>query len=236
VGPPADGRGSLRSGARAAVFKAQIERIRGEAETALGELGRSTGPNQSTSELRAYVQGFWSNLESVLDWAERASPARGFDFIQREVVRQTPRRLSVEIEDDGCGSEATAQILRRSPSTAVLILSMHSDERYVVRAIEAVHAGKTFFSPAVAKVLSGRDTEAPRSQEVEDRYDLLTEREREIYQLLAEGESNKEIASLLCLSLHTVETHRTRGMDKLGLHSAAELVLSAVRRGLVGLP
>ncbi|MGC9971661.1 MAG: sensor histidine kinase [Bryobacteraceae bacterium] len=74
---------------RTGVFKAQIERVRGEAETALGELGRLTGPNQSTSELRAHVQGFWSNLESVLDWAEGSSPARGFDFIQREVM---PRR------------------------------------------------------------------------------------------------------------------------------------------------
>ncbi len=68
---------------------------------------------------------------------------------------------------------------------------------------------------------------------VEDRYDLLTERERQIYQLLAEGKSNKEIAGMLNLSLHTVETHRTRIMDKLDVHTSAELVLSAVRRGLV---
>ena len=74
---------------RTSVFKAQLERVRGEAETALGELGRLTGPDQSTSELQAHVRGFWSNLESVLEWVEGASPARGFDFIQREVV---PRR------------------------------------------------------------------------------------------------------------------------------------------------
>jgi DNA-binding NarL/FixJ family response regulator len=67
----------------------------------------------------------------------------------------------------------------------------------------------------------------------DDRYEALTDRERHIYQLLAEGNSNKEIAGLLNLSLHTVETHRSRIMEKLGLHSAAELVLSAVRRGLV---
>lgn len=155
------------------------------------------------------------------------------------------------------GIEATAQILRRSPETAVLILSMHSDERYVVRALKAgargyllkdtveqelieaiqrVHAGQSFFSPAVATVLSKRDQGGAGGAEVEDRYELLTEREREVYQLLAEGKSNKEIATLLGLSLHTVETHRTRVMEKLRLHSAAELVLSAVRRGLAGLP
>jgi DNA-binding NarL/FixJ family response regulator len=68
---------------------------------------------------------------------------------------------------------------------------------------------------------------------VEDRYELLTERERQVYQLLAEGNSNKDIANRLNLSLHTVETHRSRIMEKLGIHSTAELVLSAVRRGLV---
>ena len=66
-----------------------------------------------------------------------------------------------------------------------------------------------------------------------DRFELLTDRERQVYQLLAEGNSNKEIANLLGLSLHTVETHRSRIMEKLNVHSTAELVLSAVRRGLV---
>jgi two-component system, NarL family, response regulator NreC len=149
------------------------------------------------------------------------------------------------------GIEATAQIIRQSPDTGVLILSMYSDERYVMRAVKAgargyllkdtleeglieaiqsVHAGQAYFSPSVAKLLQeahGRD------EQFEDRYDLLTDRERQLYHLLAEGRSNKEIAARLALSLHTVETHRTRIMDKLGVHSIAELVLSAVRRGLV---
>jgi len=152
------------------------------------------------------------------------------------------------------GIEATAQILRRSPRTAVLILSMHNDERYVVRALKAgargyllkdsveqdlIQAiqfaleGRSFFSPAVAELLASRKSSMLVPDKVEDRYDLLTERERQIYQLLAEGQSNKEIASLLGLSLHTVETHRTRIMEKMDVHGAAELVLSAVRRGLV---
>lgn len=150
------------------------------------------------------------------------------------------------------GLEATAQILKRVPRTAVLILSMYNDARYVARAlktgargyllkdsveedlvgaIQLACQGKPFFSPAVAAQLMRQSNLV--SAAVEDRYELLTERERQVYQLLAEGKANKEIANLLGLSLHTVETHRTRIMEKLDVHSAAELVLSAVRRGLV---
>ena len=152
------------------------------------------------------------------------------------------------------GIEATAQILRHAPGTAVLILSMYSDERYVIRAVKAgargyllkdtleegliqaiqdVHAGKAYFSPSVAKILQETHGRGVEERSFEDRYELLTERERQLYHLLAEGRSNKEIATRLGLSLHTVETHRTRIMDKLGVHSIAELVLSAVRRGLI---
>jgi two-component system response regulator NreC len=149
------------------------------------------------------------------------------------------------------GLEATAQMPRRSPRTKVLILSMYGDERYVTRAvnsgargyllkdsveedllqaIRAVHAGQNYFSPDVARTLAEN---YKLHKQVEDRYDLLTTRERQIYQLLSEGKPNKEIAAMLNLSLHTVETHRIHVMEKLDVHSAAELVLSAVRRGLV---
>jgi two-component system response regulator NreC len=152
------------------------------------------------------------------------------------------------------GVEATTQILHHSPNTAVLILSMHNDERYVVRSVRAgargyilkdavedglfaaihlLHNGHAYFSPAVAKVIQDRRAFAPESTRGDDRYDLLTERERQVYQLLAEGKSNKEVASRLGLSVHTAETHRARIMEKMGLHSIAELVLSASRRGLV---
>jgi two-component system response regulator NreC len=152
------------------------------------------------------------------------------------------------------GIEATTQILRHSPETAVLILSMYSDERYVMRAVKAgargyllkdtleeglieaiqqIHAGNAFFSPSVAKLLQDARVGALDEQKFDDRYELLTDRERQLYHLLAEGRSNKEIAGRLGLSLHTVETHRTRIMEKLGVHSIAELVLSAVRRGLI---
>ena len=152
------------------------------------------------------------------------------------------------------GIEATAQLLRRSPKTAVLILSMFSDERYVIRAVKAgakgyllkdsveedllkairaVHNGQSYFSPEVAKILLEGYARDLKAKQVDDRYELLTERERQVYQMLAEGQSNKDIANLLNLSLHTVETHRIRIMEKMDVHSAAELVLSAVRRGLV---
>jgi two-component system, NarL family, response regulator NreC len=152
------------------------------------------------------------------------------------------------------GMEAATQIRRQSPRTAVVILSMHRDERYVLRALDAgargyllkdavegelvealqrIQQGGSVFSPAIAAMLNDGHIRRLRAEGVEDGYDLLTERERLIYQLLAEGHSNKNIAARLCLSLHTVETHRTRLMEKLDVHSAAELVLSAVRRGLI---
>jgi DNA-binding NarL/FixJ family response regulator len=96
-----------------------------------------------------------------------------------------------------------------------------------------VQKGTAFFSPAVARIFQDGFARLKDASDVTDRYELLTNRERQIYQLLAEGNSNKEIANRLNLSLHTVETHRWRIMEKLDLHSAAELVLSAVRRGMV---
>jgi len=150
------------------------------------------------------------------------------------------------------GIEAASQILKCSPHTAVLMLSMYSDERYVLRAVKAgargyvlknsagdelisailtVQKGMAFFSPAVARIFQDGSARLKDARETSDRFELLTSRERQIYQLLAEGNSNKEIATRLSLSLHTVETHRWHVMEKLDLHSTAELVLSAVRRG-----
>jgi len=152
------------------------------------------------------------------------------------------------------GIDATVQIVKRCPETAVLILSMYSDERYVWRAIRAgakgyllkdsveddllkavrvVNSGHSFFSPLVARLLADGFVRNIKNHQIDDRYELLTQRERQIYQMLAEGRSNKDLANRLDLSVHTVETHRIRIMEKLGVHSAAELVLSAVRRGLV---
>jgi DNA-binding NarL/FixJ family response regulator len=152
------------------------------------------------------------------------------------------------------GVEAARQIVNRAPLTAVVILSMHSDESYVIRSlkagarayllkdsaesdlISAIHAiteGKSFFSPLVRRILKEDYMRALADMGAEDTYELLTTREREVLQLVAEGKSNKEVANLLNLSLYTVETHRTHILQKLNIHSVPELILYAVRKGII---
>ncbi len=152
------------------------------------------------------------------------------------------------------GIEAAQRIRTSLPQAAIVILSMHSDESYVLRAlkagakgyllkdsaesdlidaIKAVSEGKAFFSPEISKILVEDYVRDMRKRGAEDSYELLTSREREILHLLAEGKSNKDIATLLDLSLYTVETHRRNLQDKLNLHSLAELILYAVRKGVI---
>src|SRR5215467_4367543 len=149
------------------------------------------------------------------------------------------------------GIEAAQQMTGDRPEIAVVMLSMHSDESYVLRAlkagakgyllkdsaeadlIKAVHAvagGKSFFSPAVSKVLLDDYVRKLRRSGTEDAYDLLTPREREVLQLIAEGKSNKDIANLLNLSVYTVESHRANLMEKLNVRGLPELILYAVRK------
>jgi two-component system, NarL family, response regulator NreC len=150
------------------------------------------------------------------------------------------------------GIETTRQLVRRVPGVRVLVLSMHEDEVYVTqilkagatgyllkdsadvdlfRAVNAVAQGQSFFSPSVARLMVD-DYVRPRPEGV-DRYETLSEREREIFQLVAEAKTNKEIATLLGISPTTVETHRAKIMQKLDLHSAAQIALYAVRRGVI---
>ncbi len=152
------------------------------------------------------------------------------------------------------GLEATAQIVKENPRVSVIILSMHTDESYIVKALDAgargyllkdnadedieraiklVLSGRPFFSPSIAQSLLEDYMRLMRKRGVQDSYDLLTEREREILQLLAEGKSNKEAAAVLNLSPYTVETHRNNLMQKLSLHNTAEIVLYAVRKGII---
>jgi two-component system, NarL family, response regulator NreC len=144
------------------------------------------------------------------------------------------------------------QKLQRPPS--VLMLSMHADESYIIRALavgarayllkdatdedlipalRAVAAGRPFFSPSVTGVLIEDYVRQLQARGLTDSYHLLTEREREVLQLLAEGRSNKEVAVLLDVGVSTVETHRANLMQKLNLHNTAEIVLYAVRKGLI---
>jgi len=153
------------------------------------------------------------------------------------------------------GIEAARQITAKGPATSIIMLSMHADESFVLRALKAgargyvlkeapeadlvqavrlVSGGKSFFSPAVSRLLVEDYVRRLQDKDIEDSYDLLTSREREILQLIAEGKSNKDIANMLNLSLYTVETHRSNILEKLNLHSVPELILYAVRKGVIG--
>jgi two-component system response regulator NreC len=152
------------------------------------------------------------------------------------------------------GIEAARQIAARLPHTAVVFLSMHSDESYVLKAlkvgarayllkdsaehdlinaVKAVSGGKSFFSPAISRMLMEDYMRQMQERKLEDSYELLTTREREVLQLLAEGKNNKDVAGILNLSLYTVETHRSNIFQKLNLHSGAELILYAIRKGVI---
>jgi DNA-binding NarL/FixJ family response regulator len=152
------------------------------------------------------------------------------------------------------GIDAAKQIVNQDSHVAVVILSMHSDEGYVmralksgakayllkdsaeadlIRAVRAVREGKSFFSPAVSRMLLEDYVRQLQQRGAEDSYELLSPREREILQLIAEGKTNKEVAAMLNLSLYTVETHRTHILQKLNLHSVPELILYAVRKGII---
>jgi two-component system response regulator NreC len=193
-------------------------------------------------------------IEERQDWEVVAEAGDGRSAVQQALDLEP----DVAVLDIGMpllnGIEATRQITRRKPNVRVLILSMYADEAYVtqavtagasgyvlkdsagadlVGAIAAVAAGKSFFSPPVARVLLDDYTRRLSEKGITDRYDSLSEREREIFQLVAEGHSTKEIAAILSVSPTTVETHRAHIMQKLDVHNTAELVLYAVRRGVI---
>ena len=193
-------------------------------------------------------------LEDRREWEVVAEAGDGRDAVKK-VLDLEP---DVAVLDIGMpllnGIEATRQIVKRSQAVRVLILSMHSDEAYITQALQAgakgyllkdsadsdliravtdVAAGRSFFSPAVAKVMLDDYVRHLADKGIVDRYDALSEREREVFQLIAEGHSNKEIADVLSISPATVETHRARIFQKLDLHNTAEVVLYAVRRGVI---
>jgi two-component system response regulator NreC len=152
------------------------------------------------------------------------------------------------------GTDAAQSIAQKVPAARIVIVSMHSDEGYVLRALKAgargyllkaspeadilaavraVAAGNAYFSPSITKLLVEDYVIELRRRGVDDSYDLLSMREREILQVLASGKNNREVADLLHISLSTVETHRNNIFQKLHLHNLAELILYAVRKGLI---
>lgn len=196
-------------------------------------------------------------LRSILEDAGHTIVAEAADGLEatRLCEEHHPDLLIVDIgmpKLSGIEVSARAQKLDRPP--AVIVLSMHSDESYIIRAlgagarayllkdatdedllpaVRAVAAGKPFFSPAVAAVLVEDYMRTLQKRGLSDSYHLLTDREKETLQLLAEGHSNKEVATLLDVGLSTVETHRANLMQKLNLHNTAEIVLYAVRKGII---
>jgi DNA-binding NarL/FixJ family response regulator len=196
-------------------------------------------------------------LRSLLEEAGHSVVAEavdGLEAIQLAEVHQ-PDLLILDIgmpRLNGIEVVARAQKLERPPAS--IILSMHADESYIIRAlaagarayllksatdedllpaIRAVASGKPFFSPAVTALLVGDYLRRLQARGLTDSFDLLTDREKEVLQLLAEGRSNKEVATQLNVGVSTIETHRANLMQKLNLHSTAEIVLYAVRKGII---
>ncbi|HEY7160893.1 MAG TPA: response regulator transcription factor [Acidobacteriota bacterium] len=153
------------------------------------------------------------------------------------------------------GIEATRRILKESPRIKIIALSMHSDKRYVTRALQAGATGYVLkdnafdeLTKAIQRVMQHRIYLSPEINQVvvkeylekskqldQPAYSVLTEREREVVQLIAEGKSTKEIAAILKISVKTVETYRQRTMDKLNINNIADLIKFAIREGLSSL-
>lgn len=180
--------------------------------------------------------------------------SNGRDAVAR-VEELSPDIAILDIAMPGLsGIDAAAQITRRNPRTGVIMLSMYSDEEFVlralsagakgyllkdaaepdlIRAVQTVASGRPFFSPAITATLLEDYMRRLRQAGLHDSYDLLTDREKELLHLLAEGKTNKEAATVMNVGVSTVETHRTNLMQKLNLHNTAEIVLYAVRKKLI---
>jgi DNA-binding NarL/FixJ family response regulator len=196
-------------------------------------------------------------LRAILEEAGHTIVAEAADGLEAARLCEE-QRPEVAILDIGMprlsGIDVCARAQKLDPPPAVIVLSMHADESYIIRAlaagarayllkdatdedllpaVRAVAAGKPFFSPAVAAVLVEDYVRTLQKRGLTDSYHLLTDREKETLHLLAEGRSNKEVATLLDVGVSTIETHRANLMQKLNLHNTAEIVLYAVRKGLI---
>ena len=198
--------------------------------------------------------GLRALLERDGEFQVIAEAANGYEAIDLAILHKP----DVILLDVGMprlsGPDAAQSISQKLPSARIVMVSMYSDEAYVLRALKAgargyllkaspendvlaavraVAAGNAYFSPSITKLLVEEYVVEARRRGVEDSYDLLSVREKEILQLLASGKSNRDIADLLHISISTVETHRNNIFQKLHLHNLAELILYAVRKGLI---
>ncbi len=176
----------------------------------------------------------------------------------KKVEQVQPDIVLMDITMPGLnGLETTRQLKKRHPKTKILILTMHDNEEYIfetlragasgylvkrtapeelISAIHAVNRGESFLSPSISKrVIAGYIRVGQSEQEEDEAFEKLTDREREVLQLIAEGRVNREIAELLHISIKTVETHRSHIMEKLNIRNIAELTQYAIRKGLISL-
>jgi two-component system, NarL family, response regulator NreC len=199
-------------------------------------------------------RGLRSLIESQPDIKVVAEAGDGLDALKL-CEEHRPDAIILDVAMPKLNGIEVAERVQKLPHPpSVLVLSMHADESYIIRALaagarayllkdatdedlipalRAVAAGKPFFSPSVTGVLIEDYVRQLQARGLTDSYHLLTDREREVLQLLAEGRSNKEVAALLDVGLSTVETHRANLMQKLNLHNTAEIVLYAVRKRII---
>lgn len=199
-------------------------------------------------------EGIQALLSSYEDMEVVAEASDGKEAIAK-AERLKPDVVLMDIAMPGLGGlEATLELKKTSPKTKILVLTQYDNKEYIFRflkagasgyvlkkavgtelvaAIRAVHAGGSFLYPTVAAAVIEDYLASPKKQRVEDIYDTLTDREKQVLKLVAEGYSNKEIAELLCISVKTAMAHRANIMEKLDLHSRTDLIKFAVRKGLI---
>jgi len=183
--------------------------------------------------------------------AEAADGREALELAERELPGVAVLDISMPYLN---GMEVARRLLGKFENMQIVMLTVHADESYligalkagargyvlktsaefeVIEAVRAVSQGKAYFSPKVSRILADDYMRFLEAQQVEDPFDLLTGRERQILQLLAEGQTNKDVANLLDLSPTTVICHRQHIFQKLNFHSLADLMLYAIRRGVI---
>ncbi len=196
-------------------------------------------------------------LNSQLDMEVVGEAADGHDAVEQAHALK-PDVVLMDIAMPSLnGLEATKRIRRDDPNARVLVLTMYESDEYVaqmleagaagyvlkkvagselVYAIRAVHQGQAFLYPSITKRLVEDYLRRVEMGQERDSFSNLTDREREVLQLIAEGHTNKEIADLLSLSVRTVQNHRAHIMEKLGMHDRGELIKYAIQKGIIEVP